>query len=103
VTLAGIRIVSPWDVRRAACMLYPNQKSLQRKWLHAWRLAPGARCCVGKLSDAEHMHRQRQQALFYLRYRSTRGYALDRPLHKHHKLAEVHEVPPKADRIRRVK
>ena len=51
--LGGISIVSAWQVREVARRFYPNNIRLQRKWLRAWRRAPGPRCAVGKVETVD--------------------------------------------------
>ena len=46
--IAGIEITCAWDVRLVARLFYPNSISMQRKWVAAWRWAPGPRVPIGQ-------------------------------------------------------
>lgn len=64
--IGGIAIVCKWDLRRVAARFYPSSHSLQRKWLRAWRRAPGPRVPVGTRSDEEKLDAKRGVAKQYL-------------------------------------
>lgn len=55
--IGDVEILWKWDMRLAAQRFYPGNIRLQRKWLRAWRRAPGPRVQVGPRDDQPRAHR----------------------------------------------
>jgi hypothetical protein len=93
--VAGVLIARPIDMRTAARTLWPHNKSMQRKWLHAWRTAPGARVPIGTHIPEEYLARARVVAHAYIGAIKPRAVSM-------HLVEPLTKPAPKADRIRRV-
>lgn len=40
IRVAGVLILSPWDLRRAARRVFPGSRINQRRWMRAWVSRP---------------------------------------------------------------
>lgn len=74
--IGEVLIVDRWSYRVVARRFYPGAPSMQRKWLRAYRRAPGPRCAIGSRCEEERRERCLGDAIAYLRT-TTRGYAGD--------------------------
>jgi predicted RNA polymerase sigma factor len=78
IKIGNVQIVDKWSMREVAQAFYPGNISMQRKWLRAWRRAPGARVPVGKMprtEDASGVMREVSAYCYFLNSKDRGSYA----------------------------